>query len=124
MAGYPARLHQGFKALVWHDDRMAEGRVSRTLRLEIKKALHPGKGRKAPWYHLYSEKHCLPALVITLTGFPVREYFIPPCPSCATLASYRKGLPALASLSERFTHAIPHILRVLTNISLNTLYST
>src|SRR5665648_231220 len=23
-AGYPARLHQGFKALVWHDDRMVD----------------------------------------------------------------------------------------------------
>ncbi len=24
LAGYPARFHQGFKALVWHDDRMVE----------------------------------------------------------------------------------------------------
>ncbi|HEY8875469.1 MAG TPA: hypothetical protein VIM32_02215, partial [Desulfosporosinus sp.] len=80
-----------------HDDRMAEqvyrdppirtrANGLKNLLQRSKKALHPGKGRKAPWYHLYSEKHCLPALVITLTGFPVREYFIPPCPSCATLA--------------------------------------
>ena len=100
----------------WREEsRQWAQKQPRGLRFSLsgsKKALHPGKGRKASvvpplFWGTLSLSTCH-----SLTGFSVREYFIPPCPSCATIARFRKGLPAIAFLSERFTDAIPHIPRV------------
>ena len=57
--------------------------------------------------HAYVIRHCS-----ALTGFSVREYSVPPCPSCATLTLRRKSLPPAAFLSERLKQRIPHILWV------------